>query len=78
MSVVDVDKNNKNRPRKQLARRTLWIIIQTHNKMQEYLKAIFKNHVSISVEYASIFIQNASIGRVMNLETQNAQLGIRI
>ena len=46
--------------------------------MQEYLKAIFKNHVSISVEYASIFIQNASIGRVMNLETQNAQLGIRI
>ena len=75
---LDVDKQDKDRARKQLAKRALWGVIQTHGKMKEYLKVGFKNHPSISSEYVRFLIQHASIGRVERLEAQNTSLKDRV
>ena len=69
-----MNKQDKEGARKQLARRALWGVIQTHGKMKEYLKVGFKNHPSVSSEYVRFLIQNASVGRVERLETQFASL----
>ena len=75
---LDVDKQDKEGARKQLAKRALWGVIQTHGKMREYLKVGFKNHPSISSEYVRFLIQKASVGRVEKLETQCASLRDRV
>ena len=75
---LDVDKQDKPGARKQLAKRALWGIIQTHGKMREYLRVGFKNHPSISSEYVRFLIQNASVGKVDRLETQLNSLKDRV
>ena len=75
---LDVDKQDKEGARKQLAKRALWSVIQTHGKMKEYLKVGFKNHPSVSSEYVRFLIQNASVGKVDRLETQVTSMRDRV
>ena len=59
----DIVKSDEVWSRKVLA---LWRILQTYSKMKEYPSIGFKNHPSISLEYARFLVQNTSLERVTN------------
>lgn len=61
----------QNHTQKLLAKRVLWGILQTHQKMKEYTSIGFKNHPSIRSKYVQFLIQNANIGKMVKLEESN-------